>query len=270
MNVLLNSQAKRLARSSVLIVLVGLTAVPLLYLIVSSFARQWFFPALAPREFSARAWAYVASGSAGIASALWTSVVIALAVTLLAVLIALPAARALALDEFKGKRALTFLLLLPVIAPPLAATMGVHNLFLRYGLTDSLTGVVLVHLVPCVPYATLMLASSFANFDTDTEAQARTLGANFFNVWRYVTLPAIAPGLGVAASFAFLISWSQYLTTVFIGGGQVLTLPLILVGFQRSGDEAVTAALSLIFLLPTLIFFLLIARFIKHDRQTDL
>lgn len=259
---------KSIARVVFFAALVASTTIPFLFLGISSFARLWFFPALLPREFSVRAWRYVASDSAGILSALWMSTVIALVVTLLAVLIAVPAARALALYEFRGKRPLTFLFMLPVIAPPLAATMGVHSLFLRYGLTDSSLGVVFVHLVPCVPYATLMLASSFANFDTDIEAQARTLGANHLDVWRYVTLPAIAPGLAVAAAFAFLISWSQYLTTLFIGGGQVLTLPIILVGFQRSGDEAVTSALSLVFLLPTLGVFVSVARFIKHDTQT--
>lgn len=247
-----------------------LTVIPVVFLIVASFARHWYFPALAPREFSTRAWLYVASSAAGVSTALWTSLAVAFVVTILSTLIALPAARALALCDFKGKRFLVFLLMLPVIAPPLAATMGVHQLFLRYDLTDSFAGVVLVHLIPCVPYATLTLASSFANFDVDIEAQARTLGANFFDVWRYVTLPAVAPALAVAAAFAFLISWSQYLTTLLIGGNQVITLPLILVGFQRAGDEATTSALSLIFLLPTLLVFIVVARFIKHDASKSI
>ena len=75
--------------------------------------------------------------------------------------------------------------------------------------------------------------------DPDLEAQARTLGASPMAVLRYVTFPAIAPGMALAASFAFLISWSQYLMTVLIGGGRVLTLPLALVAFQRGGDEGI-------------------------------
>lgn len=246
------------------------TVIPIVFLAVASFARHWYFPALAPREFSTRAWEYVASGASGVATALWTSLAVAFIVTILSVLIALPAARVLALCEFKGKRFLVFLLMLPVITPPLAATMGVHNLFLRLDLTDSIAGVVAVHLIPCVPYATLMLAGSFANYNADIEAQARTLGAKNFDVWRYVALPAIAPSLAVAAAFAFLISWSQYLTTLLIGGNQVITLPLILVGFQRAGDEATTSALSLVFLLPTLLVFIIVARFIKHDASKSI
>jgi putative spermidine/putrescine transport system permease protein len=157
------------------------------------------------------------------------------------------------------------ILLAPVLAPSLASAMGVHSLFLRYGLADSLFGVMLAHLIPTVPYCTMMLTSSLANFDQDWEAQARTLGASPLAVWRSVTLPAIAPGLAVAAVFAFLISWSQYLTTLLIGGGRVVTLPLMLVAFQRGGDEAVTAALSLVFLAPTLVVFATVTRFLKND-----
>jgi putative spermidine/putrescine transport system permease protein len=241
----------------------GLALIPIALLVLWSFARGWYWPQLLPREYSLRAWKYLASPSAGVIDALSMSLSIALIVTALALLVALPAARALALREFKGKKAVLFILLLPVLAPSISSAMGVHALFLRYGLEDTLLGVILGHLIPAVPYCTLMLAGSFSNFDQDWEAQARTLGASPLAVWRYVTLPAIAPGLAVAAVFAFLISWSQYLTTLLIGGGRVMTLPLLLVAFQRGGDEAVTAAISLVFLAPALVVFTTIARIMK-------
>jgi len=137
-----------------------------------------------------------------------TSAGIALGVTVLALAVSLPAGRALALEEFRGKQLVVFFLLLPVLAPPLASAMGLHALFLRLGLTDSVLGVLLVHLIPAVSYCALMLMGSFADLDTDWEAQARTLGATPREVWWHVTLPAIAPGMAVAASFAFLVSSS--------------------------------------------------------------
>jgi putative spermidine/putrescine transport system permease protein len=242
----------------------GLAIIPPALLLIWSFARSWYWPALLPREWSVRAWQYVFSPTADVFSALITSLSIALAVTILALLSALPAARVLAFEEFRGKQLLMFSLLLPVLAPPLASAMGVHSLFLRYGLADTLIGVILVHLIQTVPYATLMLTGSFTRFDRDYEAQARSLGASAFAVWRHITLPAIAPGLATAASFAFLISWSQYLTTLLIGGGRIITLPLSLTAFQRGGDEAITAALSLVFLAPTLVVFALTSRFLKE------
>jgi putative spermidine/putrescine transport system permease protein len=224
-----------------------------------SVASRWYWPALLPAEWTLRAWRYVVSGSGGIGAALVTSSALALVVAGLAVAIALPAARALALHQFCGKRVVLFALLLPMLAPPLAAAMVLHAVFLQAGLADSFLGVMLVHLIPAVPYATFVLAGTFAGFDPDWEAQARTLGASRWSVWTRITLPAIAPGVALAAILAFVVSWSQYVLTLLVGGGRVLTLPLVLVAFQRGGDEAVAAALSIVFVAPVLLLFVVTA-----------
>jgi ABC-type spermidine/putrescine transport system, permease component II len=255
----------KLARFCAITFTASLALLPILLLIVYSFAQSWFWPDLRPRHWSARAWSYVLADDSGVFAAAGVSLAIAAAVAALALVVSIPAARAIAWHEFPGKRWLLFLLLLPVLAPPLAAAMGVHGLFLRYGLTETMAGVILVHLLPAVPYAILMLAGSFSRLDPDLEAQARTLGASPIAVLRYVTLPAIAPGMAVAAAFAFLISWSQYQLTILIGGGRVLTLPLTLVAFQRGGDEAITAALSLLFLFPALAVFAAVSRCLRYE-----
>ncbi|MFN0086324.1 MAG: ABC transporter permease [Blastocatellia bacterium] len=242
--------------------------IPVILLAARSLAQSWRWPALWPPGWSLRAWRYVFSETAEVLPALGASLGLAAAVTLLAALVSLPAARVLAWQEFRGKRAVLFLLLLPVLTPPLTATMGMHSLFLRYRLTDTVAGVALSHLIMSVPYATLMLTGSFSRLDPDFEAQARTLGAKAIDVWRHVTFPAIAPGLMVAASFAFLISWSQYLTTLLIGGGRVVTLPLTLVAFQRGGDEAIAAALSLVFLAPAAVVAFAVARVFRESRES--
>ena len=234
---------------------------PLVWLNVLSFARNWRFPAILPPEMSWRAWSYLFAATSEISTALLNSLLIALVVTILAICLALPAARGIALYDFKGKNVVMFALLLPILSPAIATAIGGHALFLRYGLTDSYLGVILVHLIPTVPYCVLTLTGSFLRFDVNLEAQARTLGASNRQVLFFVTMPSIAPGIVVSAVFAFLISWSQYLTTWLIGGGKIVTLPLVLIGFQRSSDEAVTSALTLVFLIPTIIFVAFTARF---------
>ncbi|MEZ4832619.1 MAG: hypothetical protein R2873_11590 [Caldilineaceae bacterium] len=69
----------------------------------------------------------------------------------------------------------------------------------------------------------------------------------------YVMLPLIAPGLVVASLFTFLVSWSQYITTLLIGGGQVITLPLVLFPFISGANQATAAALSLVFIAPAIL-----------------
>ena len=125
----------------------GLAAIPLILLALRSLAQAWYWPALSPPAWSVRAWRYIFSGAADVLPALGASSVIALTVTLLAVAVALPAARVLAWQEFRGKHAALFALLAPALTPPLAATMGAHALFLRYGLTDTTLGVVLILLM---------------------------------------------------------------------------------------------------------------------------
>jgi putative spermidine/putrescine transport system permease protein len=255
----------KLARFFAILFTASLAVLPILLLVVYSFAQSWFWPSLIPGRWSSRAWAYVSSDDSGVFAAAGSSLAIAAAVSILAVAAAVPAARAVARYDFPGKRLLLFLLLLPVLAPPLAAAMGVHEIFLRTGLVETIPGVILAHLIPAVPYAILMLSGSFSRLDPDLEAQARTLGASRLAVLRFVTLPAIAPGLAVAAAFAFLISWSQYQLTILIGGGRVLTLPVALVSFQRGGNEAITAALSLVFLVPTLALFVAVSRYLRYE-----
>jgi putative spermidine/putrescine transport system permease protein len=235
---------------------------PLVPLVIWSFAHRWFFPDVLPAEWSWRAWAYLASPASQVNKAMVNSVTVALAVTALSALIGLPAGRALGLYEFRGKTAVLFLILAPAIMPMIAVVMGIHIAFLRVGLADTWLGVVLVHLVPVMPYMVLVLTAAFSNYDLDYEGQARTLGARPLQVFRHITLPAIWPGLMVGSLFAFLISWSQYLLTLIIGGGQMITLPVLLFAFANSGDNAITAALSLLFIAPALLLFLLTARYL--------
>ena len=60
----------------------------------------------------------------------------------------------------------------------------------------------------------------------------------------------VLPGVIAAGLFAFLLSWSQYLSTLIIGGGRVTTLPLLLFALVGSGDRPVAAAVSLVVVLP--------------------
>lgn len=238
---------------------------PLGFLLVASLGRTWRWPAALPSEWDLHAWRYAAAPESGVAAALATSTGIAVAVTVLALAAALPASRYLAWHTFPGKRIFFFFLLLPVLSPPLAAAMGLHAVFLRLGLAETTAGVVLAHLIPAVPYAILMLTGSFTRLDPDLEAQARTLGATPSQAFRSVTLPSIAPGLALAAAFVFLISWSQYLLTLLIGGSGTVTLPLLLVSFVHGGDPAIAAALTLFFVLPAVSLFVLAARHLRYD-----
>ncbi len=245
------------------LLLLGLL-VPFVPLVMWTFAAEWRFPAIVPQQLTTRSLHVLAAPSSQVLHGLVTSTVIAVTVAAVGCLIGLSAGRALGLYAFRGKRVVQFLMLAPVIVPGLAVTLGIQVLFIRYGLADTVAGVVLVHLVPTVPYVTLVMASVFANYDIGYEEQARVLGAGPLQVFRTVTLPAVLPGLAVAALFAFLISWSEYILTLLVGGGVVRTLPLLLFAYVRGNDTAVAAALSLVIVLPPLLLLGLTARFLTR------
>ena len=252
---------RRLAVTSI-VVFVGL---PMISLFVWSFAFRWNFPNMLPSEWGTRAWAYVADDSSRVFEGLWNSTKLGVLVTLMAIIVGLPASRALGQHEFRGKSLVEWLLMMPIIVPALVATMGIHQIFIRLRLTETLFGVALVHLIPAIPYFVLVMASVFANYGTALEETARTLGANRYHVFRYVTLPAISSGLIVASMFTFLISWGQYVTTLLIGGGSFVTLPLVLFPFLSGGNHASASAISLVFVAPAVIVLIMTSRQLSRD-----
>lgn len=233
---------------------------PLLPLAIWSFAHGWRFPALLPQGWTVEAWTTVLSPGSGVLESLVLTTGIATATTILAALVGVPAGRALGLHEFRGKGLVLVLLAAPAIVPAIAVAPGLHGMFLRLGLTGTVAGVVLAHLIPVMPYMVLIMASVFAGFDTVQEDQARSLGARPWAVWRHVTLPAILPGLVTGALFAFLVSWSQYLLTLAIGGGKVQTLPLTLYAYAGAGRNDLAGAIALLYILPGLLVLMVTAR----------
>lgn len=258
----------RLLRGGAITLLVIGVLLPLVPQFIWSFAFGWFFPALLPQRWDLRAWQYLLSPSSRVGEALSTSLALAVTVVVLAVLIGLPAGRALGLYQFRGKRLVNWLMTAPLFVPTLVVLMGIHILFIRYGLADRFIGVVLVHLIPALPYFVLVISSVFANYATELEETARTLGAGPVRTWRHVTLPAIFPGLLVAMLFTFLVSWSQYITTVLIGGGRIVTLPMVLFPFISAANHANAAAVSIVFIVPALLILLLTARALNAGTDT--
>ena len=164
--------------------------------------------------------------------------------------------------DFRGKDFISVMLMLPVIVPPLCVAMGLHLWFIKLGLAETFIGVVLVHLTFCLPYSIFVMWGVFSNYNPDYESQARSLGANPWKIILRVMLPLTLPGIMVAGLFSFLLSWSQYLSTLIIGGGRITTLPILLFALMGSGDRPVAAAVSIVFVAPAFLALLFSARYL--------
>jgi putative spermidine/putrescine transport system permease protein len=236
---------------------------PFTVLIIWSFSTRWFYPQLWPEQWGLRAWQYI-FGTAGsqIIAGLIQSMLVALATAAISIVIGVPAGRALGLYDFKAKDTISVMLMLPVIVPPLCVAMGLQLWFIKLGLAETFIGVVLVHLTFCLPYSIFVMWGVFSNYDPDYENQARSLGANSWEIITRVMLPLTLPGIMVAGLYSFLLSWSQYLSTLIIGGGRITTLPILLFALMGSGDRPVAAAVSMVFVAPAFLALLFSARYL--------
>lgn len=257
---------KRLSRRFVLAFLFISVLVPVVPLLLWSFSFRWVYPNLLP-EWSTRGWNYVFSQHT-IIDATVTSIVLSTVVTALSLVLGFSTAKALGTREFRGKNVVEMFILLPAIIPVISAVMGMQGIFIRLYLSDSYIGVVLAQLVFTMPYMIMGLSSVFKNYNMEYEQQAYTLGADRWDILFNITIPAIFPGLVVSCLFAFVVSWSQYLLTLVIGGTAVNTLPMVLFALMGSGDYAVACAVSIIFIVPVLVLLIASSRYLISSDPT--
>ena len=146
---------------------------------------------------------------AGVARALWNSVLVAAITMVLSIGIGAPAGYALSRFEFPGKEVFRFLVLmtrafpLPLLALPLAV------MFIRTGLDDTAFGLALVHTTLALPFAVLITFSLFSGIPLELEEAAWTLGCTRLQAFTKVILPLALPGITASAIFAFVISWNE-------------------------------------------------------------
>ncbi len=239
----------RVAVRSTLSMMLGL-AVGVLAVAAVSF--RWVFPQVVPDEFSV-AIAARTLRSPATGAALGTGIIVSVSVTLIALALAWPAARAMARTSGRWRGIVFAVLFLPSILPPVGLAMGLDVALLNLGVDGSRFAVILAHLVPAVPYAVAVLTATLVRYDDRLDLQAATLGASPLQVLRHVTLPQVRSGVVAAAALTFVVSWSQYLLTLLAGSGRVITPTVLLFNAASGGNPVTTATLALVVIVPVLV-----------------
>jgi putative spermidine/putrescine transport system permease protein len=237
---------------------------PFVMLLLWGFTESWSWPNILPQSLSFRSWTYVFLQAPDTFLAIANSLTIALGVTVISLVLCIPAANALARWKFAGRRAIEIMLFAPLVIPPFIAVMGIHMTFIRLGLTDTIFGVMLAHIIPTLPYVLRALIVSYKTLGFQWEDQARMLGAGPFQRFWHVVIPHILPGIVAGGSLSILVSLSQYLLSFLVGGGQVVTLPLLLFPFLNGGDPAIGAVYSLLFVGMAFVSLLLMDQLLKY------
>ncbi len=193
---------------------------------------------------------------AALNEAFLTSLGLALAAALLAVLLGGLMALALGRARLRGGRAIELLLALPLTNPEIVLATALLNLYVGVGLPRGPLTLVLSHSLFCLSYAALTLKARLAGFDPTLELAAQDLGAPPLQAFRRVTLPLLVPGLLAAALLSFSLSFDDYVVSSFTAG-EIVTLPLYLAGaFQREISPQIQVLSTLVLLVSAALLVL--------------
>jgi ABC-type spermidine/putrescine transport system permease subunit II len=133
----------------------------------------------------------------------------------------------------RGRRLYEILILVNVILPEVVFASALFLLFVRAGIPIGLPAIVIGHSVWNTAYAFLIVQARLAALDPTLEEAAADLGANKVQVFWRVIVPALVPGIVVAALIAFTFSFDDIITTFFLAGSSGNTLPVVLFGLIR-------------------------------------
>ncbi len=106
--------------------------------------------------------------------------------------------------------------------------------------------VILAHVSFSIAYVVIVVMARLRTVDASLEEAALDLGANEWQAFRYVTLPAILPGVVAAALLAFTVSFDDYVITSMVAGVDSETLPMVIYAIARRGVNPVVNAISAI------------------------
>jgi spermidine/putrescine transport system permease protein len=203
---------------------------------------------------------------------IWTSVVVATWVTLLSVVVGTANAFLIERTQFRGKQALTMLMLAPLVIPGVILGISILAFASRLALfIDDTFGLEIDFLRPGLPLvvlgqfayiasiATLTIAARLKRFDRTLEEAAYNLGASRLAVFGTVTLPYVAPALIGAAAISFLMSFENFNTTLMLVGSDA-PLTVMMYGRMREGATPVLNAVSLFLMLASALVALALMR----------
>ena len=240
---------------------------PMAVVMLWSVTERWPWPGLLPESLSLRTVKELLFGSAKLPRLLFSSITLGLTVAFLGTAIGILTARATELYTFPGKKLVHLASFLPLLVPGTVFAMGIQITLIRLGLSDTIPGVVIVHLIAAAPYCITIMTDVTRAVGDRLEQQAMVLGAGPFRAFFQVTLPSLLPGVLSSMSMGFILSYSQYFTTLMVGGGRVKTIALVLVPYIQSGDRALSAVYSVAFVGSALLVFFLFEGVIHYTQK---
>jgi multiple sugar transport system permease protein len=140
-----------------------------------------------------------------------SSVIIGVGVTILTLILAPPAAYALARLRPRGSGVVLLALLISQLLPAVVVAGPLFVIFKKWGLINSYQGMILADVTATLPFAVIILRPYFLSVPRELESASLVDGSTQFGSYFRIVLPLIRPGLVTVAAFSFLIAWGEFI-----------------------------------------------------------
>ncbi len=218
------------------------------------YSLRWYVNLIAQREFY---------------GALARSLILAALSTALSLVIGTMAAYALMRYRLPGSGLIKGFVMSPMVLPKIVLGVAVFMFFVRVRTMGSPLNLLLVHVLVCLPFVVAIVSAALANFDWTQQEAAQDLGAGLITTFRRVILPQISVSMFVAGVFAFITSFDQVETTIFLVRPGDNTLPVEMFLYLQRWQDPTIAALSVVLIAFAIVLVALIS-IVLRDRQIPL
>ncbi|WP_375412116.1 carbohydrate ABC transporter permease [uncultured Bradyrhizobium sp.] len=194
-------------------------------------------------------------GSSSILPNLVSSFIISIGTTVITMLMAVPAAYALARLRFGGKKFAGFYVLTTQMLPPVGIIIPYFLILRNIGWIDTYHGIILIYLSFSLPFAIWLLVSYFEDIPFEMEEAAYLDGAGRLRtLWRII-IPQVKGGIAVTIVFVFLNAWNEFLFAVVLSGNTVRPVTVAMFNFVSVEQTlwAKLAAVSVLAMLPVVL-----------------
>lgn len=193
------------------------------------------------------------------------SLIVTLATAVIVLLLSISGGYALARYEFKGKRAVLILFLVSQMIPTILLFIPMFVIFGKLKLNNTLQSLIILYTVFNTPFCLVTLRGFFERIPTSLEEAAWVDGCNKLQSLVKVVIPVLFPGIVATFVFAFTGAWNELLAGImFINSNSLKTIPVAINAFigKYSIDWGQMSAACMIALIPTVIFFAVVQKYI--------
>jgi multiple sugar transport system permease protein len=208
---------------------------------------------------------YIPSTAKNLLPSMGNSLVVALSVVLLNLLVAVPAAYALAKIRFIGRSASIYVMLTTRVIPDIALVVPFFLFVQKLGLQDTLLSLIITYLAVTVPFSIFILVSYFESLPDELDKAARVDGCSRLQTLVLVFLPLALPSLVAVVLFTFLTSWNEFLLALmFTQTPASQTMPIVVASFTSDFTISFSFinAAGVLAIIPPVVIAVLFERYI--------